>query len=788
LLTRLYPDGGRERYGYTLNVTGATSYTNQITNVVLYAYDALNRKTNEVYLGVSTNKFAYSGAGDLLTLTDGNGDKTSWNYDFYGRVTNKLDNLSDVLFVYAYDPDNRLTNRWSAAKTNTVYKYDAVGNLTNVVYPVSPSIVLAYDPLHRLTTMVDGVGTTAYGYDGAGQLLSEDGPWPNDTVSFSYANRLRMGLSVQAPNAAAWAQSYGYDAARRLTSLSSPAGTFGYSYNDGPYNSSGYFSQSSSLVDSLALPDGADITNTFDTEARLKGTWLLNSSGSNLDSYVYTYNKGSQRTQVVRTAGDFVKYAYDNMGELKTAVGKEANGTTPRWQEQFGYAYDGAGNLNNRTNNTLLEQFNVNSLNELTTVTNGGRLTVSGSSTMPATSVTVNTSNALLYTDVSFASTNQPWGYGANTYTAIAVDAHARRSTNSVTISLAGTNSYSYDLNGNLLTDGTRNFGYDDENELIAVWQASAWSNNFVYDGKLRRRIERDYSWAGSSGWQLTNEIHFIYDGNVVVQERSAANLPQVSYTRGNDLSGSLQGAGGIGGLLARTDNTKFIVGDPLATAYYHCDGNGNVTCLMSLYQQIAAKYLYDPYGNTLAMYGALATANTYRFSSKEWSGNSGLYYYLYRFYDPNLQRWVNRDPLGDEAIVRFASLDNPTDYISLRSEGLENLFEFNHANPEFFVDKDGRQIAIAGPVIIGLLGILAYAECLASPSCRAALQQAISKVIPCPNGGPPNKPKKSCNYTCVIDDGKGGKKTVKRSVTVEADRPCPAAISGPGVTCTLDQ
>ena len=361
-----------------------------------------------------------------------------------------------------------------------------------------------------------------------------------------------------------------------------------------------------------------------------------------------------------------MKYTYDNLGELKTAVGKEANGTTPRWQEQLGYAYDGAGNLNNRTNNTLLEQFNVNSLNELTTVTNGGRLTVSGSSTMPATSVTVNTSNALLYADVSFASTNQPWAYGANTYTAIAVDARSRHSTNSVTISLAGTNSYSYDLNGNLLTDGTRNFGYDDENQLIAVWQASAWSNNFAYDGKLRRRIERDYSWAGSSGWQLTNEIHFIYDGNVVIQERNAANLPQVSYTRGNDLSSSLQGAGGIGGLLARTDNTKLISGDPLATAYYHCDGNGNVTCLMSPYQQVAAKYLYDPYGTTLAMYGALAAANTYRFSSKEWNGNSGLYYYLYRFYDPNLQRWVNRDPIGEGGGVNLYlnSGNSPVDQI----------------------------------------------------------------------------------------------------------------------------
>jgi RHS repeat-associated protein len=59
-------------------------------------------------------------------------------------------------------------------------------------------------------------------------------------------------------------------------------------------------------------------------------------------------------------------------------------------------------------------------------------------------------------------------------------------------------------------------------------------------------------------------------------------------------------------------------------------------------------KYEYDAYGNLLAMSGPMAAANLYRFSSKEWNANSGLYCYLYRFYDPNLQRWVNRDPLGE--------------------------------------------------------------------------------------------------------------------------------------------
>ncbi|MGH7952406.1 MAG: hypothetical protein ACREFE_10885 [Limisphaerales bacterium] len=103
----------------------------------------------------------------------------------------------------------------------------------------------------------------------------------------------------------------------------------------------------------------------------------------------------------------------------------------------------------------------------------------------------------------------------------------------------------------NMLKAGTNNYTYDDENQLVGVWVNNTWSNNFAYDGLMRKRIEKDYAWNGSS-WTETNEVHFVYDGNLVIQERNANNLPTVTYTRGNDLSGTLQGAGGIGGLLAR--------------------------------------------------------------------------------------------------------------------------------------------------------------------------------------------------------------------------------------------
>jgi RHS repeat-associated protein len=139
-----------------------------------------------------------------------------------------------------------------------------------------------------------------------------------------------------------------------------------------------------------------------------------------------------------------------------------------------------------------------------------------------------------------------------------------------------------------------------------------------------------------------------VYDGNVVIQERDANGLPWATYTRGNDLSSTLQGAGGIGGLLARTDAGFLTVGYSGAHAYYHADGNGNITALINTNQALVAKYLYDPFGNILSQSGSLADANLYRFSSKEFHKNSGLVYYLYRYYQPSFQRWVNRDPIAE--------------------------------------------------------------------------------------------------------------------------------------------
>jgi len=97
--------------------------------------------------------------------------------------------------------------------------------------------------------------------------------------------------------------------------------------------------------------------------------------------------------------------------------------------------YDPAGNLQYRTNNQLTANFTVNSDNELTANTNGGKITVMGTTTSSATNVTVNLTNtAQLYGDWTFAATNFPI---LSSYSAVAKDKLGRVSTNTVNVDLS---------------------------------------------------------------------------------------------------------------------------------------------------------------------------------------------------------------------------------------------------------------------------------------------------------------------------------------------------------------
>jgi len=86
---------------------------------------------------------------------------------------------------------------------------------------------------------------------------------------------------------------------------------------------------------------------------------------------------------------------------------------------------------------------------------------------------------------------------------------------------------------------------------------------------------------------------------------------------------------------------------DATGVAFYFTDGNGNVSPLIDSSGNFQARYRYDSFGNLISKSGPLAGANLIRFSGKEYHPRSGLYYYGFRYYQPNLQRWMNEDPIG---------------------------------------------------------------------------------------------------------------------------------------------
>jgi RHS repeat-associated protein len=624
-----------EHFGYTANLPWLTAYTNQLgSGIVLLSYDPLGRLTNQVFSGVATNRFTYGAAGDLITLTDGKSQTTTWAYDRYGRATTKTNADGNLAWTNAFNTNGWLTAHWTPAKLLTQYAYDAVGNLTNIDYPTNTDVRLAYDAANRPTNMVDAVGTNALAWTPWGALASEDGPWDQDTVTYGQNEALlRQTLSLVQPNASAWTQSYGYDDEWRLTNITAAAGTFTYSWAGAQ----------AAMPVQINLPNGAYVTNVFDALGRLTSTVLKNSSQTTLNSHAYVYDAANERTRQTLKDANYWDYGYDPLGQLTSAKGTESGGTS-RWQEQLTYGYDAAGNLVARTNNALIQTFSLpNTLNELGTASRSGTLTVAGMTTPSATSVTVkdNTNpaqGASLYADKTFARTNVSLLDGTNTFTAIASDG-SRTDTNAVTVSLPGSVTFQYDGNGNLTSDGRRAFEYDDANQLTAVQVTNAWRSEFKYDGFGRRRVRTEKVWQ-SSAWVTASETRYVYDHMLVLQERDANNVPTVTYTRGLDLSGGLQQAGGIGGLLARTDFQ--------GTAFYHGDAGGNITALIDGYQNVVARYRYDPFGNLVGLSGSMADANLYRFSSKEWHANSGTYYYGFRLHEPSLQRWLNRDPIEE--------------------------------------------------------------------------------------------------------------------------------------------
>ncbi len=381
-------------------------------------------------------------------------------------------------------------------------------------------------------------------------------------------------------------------------------------------------------------------------------------------------NDKDQRTRITFADGSYWDYTYDTKGQVISGIKYDAAGKAVPGHS-FGYGYDGIGNrtwadpgLYSDDENRVPApaatryQYASNQLNQYTSLTNPGIVPVIGDADVNATVKALRTDETPVPSGEQVLVPARDGKYFTGFFTGI------DNSTASKTISFnvyaikedSANNrqlvrkeirqytvpkrdaAFTYDDDGNMLTNGEWTYEWNAENRMIAA-EKSDQRLEYSYDYQGRRFSKKVYT--GSTGnWTLSREEKYIYDNNNRIALYNGSDVLQKSYLWGEDLSGSLDGAGGVGGLLVVTDTSS---------SYPLYDGNGNITAYSDGSGNLVAEYEYSPFGRTLKQTGTQASNLTFGFSTKNYEAETGLLNYRYRPLIVNLGRWATRDPLGED-------------------------------------------------------------------------------------------------------------------------------------------
>lgn len=685
----------------TSPLTGTTTQTHDVMNRLLTKTNALNEVSTTTYdvegrpvLQTSPAgrkaRQTYDAVGRLLTITTGadttEASTTTYTYALDGTRLSSTDALSRIT-SYSYDARHRLVTTTDALNRTTTTFYDVAGRETSIQFPDGTRKFTAYDAANQRITEKDALNQiTTYTYDGEGRPLTlTDGKGATRQWVYDILGRVKRKVN---PDNTYEETTYRADSS--VASLRTPIGAI-CTYTYSPQG----------LLLKKDWNDGtADVTNTYDAIARMTAT----ANGTSTVSYTYdVLNRKATESQNLST----VAYAYDPDGHLSTLTYPDGHVVEYNYtaRNQLAavtaggpppvatYTYNIAGELTNRT----LENG----------VSTGYAYDLAGQ-----TSDIAHTLNNLAFDSLGYTLDNQgrrigiTRGNGKNdgySYDAIGeVTGGAYTATNSG----SQTEAFAYDAAGNRLTSARNgaNMSYtinandqytsiegnvqtydangnntlatipgaasaivmtwDSENRMMSTQSNVAKTEN-GYDALHRRVSKKVYTSNGSGGWNLDKTLVFIYDGwNVIMENEysgTGALVRTLRNTWGADISGSLQGFGGVGGLLMVEEITG-----PIATPHYYCyDGNGNVTHVLDASGNVEAQHRYTAFGGDLESVTntTFAQRNSWRFSTKyldrEVETTEGLYYYGYRFYLTALGRWSSRDPIGERGGVNLYAMVN---------------------------------------------------------------------------------------------------------------------------------
>jgi YD repeat-containing protein len=610
--------------------------------------------------------------GKISTITDGNGNVITVNYDGNGVVSG-VSGPNGQSLTFTTNAAGEITSATSATGQTVTYNYDSTGSHLVSVSGPQGRTNYSYDdsgnPLaqNALTSVTNPDGTTqSFQYDGEGNLASQTGGSVG-SVSYSYSG---PGTVVET-EANGQSTTLTYDANGNLVSMEDATGSVSHLTYDADGNLTSYtdplggtvratFAPNSDQLTSLTDQDGSVTHYSYDPNGDLVGTSYDDGSGTTSQYSAsgevvestdargqitnYSYDTNGRLTDVTFSDGTSQAYSYDAQGDLLTATATDGGVTH--------YAYNAAGELSSVTDPSgRVESYGYNIAGqEIQRVEPDGSIT-NYTYNQAGQIAQVNDGNGDLLVNYSYDSSGRPTGEvdGDGSTTSYVYDdagdisqIQTRNAQGSVTRQL----DYTYDAASRPIIetslDGAWTYTYDASGELThAVFTSTDPSIpdqdlSYVYDAAGNRvqtifnGATTDYSTNGLNQYTSANGTTYQYDadGNLL-SVTTGSSTTTYDYNSQNQLV-SENGPSGtttyqydaLGNQVSSTVNgvrTDYVI-DPLAIS---TSATGPLSSIAQTYNAAGAVTATYDYGNGVA--ALISSAGTYFYSTDANGNVTGL-------------------------------------------------------------------------------------------------------------------------------------------------------------------
>lgn len=353
------PLGNKQSAGYD-TAGNVTSITDARDKATLYEYDELNRPVKVTAPDGGITNLGYNTAGYLTSRTDANTHTTTYGRDAEGRLTALTNPLAETV-TYDYDPDgnrHQVTNARGQTITTT---FDARNLPTAVAYSDgTPGVSVTYDDASRPTGVTDATGTRTLTYNDDNQVESITAPGASKPFRYLYNTdgTLKYRYDPQGDDIA-----YTYDKNNRVkTQRFDYGGTVTYTYDAAGH------------LTGAALPTttARSETRTFDAAGRLA------TATTPAGTRTYSYDANGRVTADQPDTGYPTRYAYDDTGRLTRTCTDSSNTSCLTGTSGTTHDYDQVGNLTESVTNGTTTTYDYDAADQLQQTVTGTATTAYG--------------------------------------------------------------------------------------------------------------------------------------------------------------------------------------------------------------------------------------------------------------------------------------------------------------------------------------------------------------------------------------------------------------------------